>query len=449
MSNKSRKDARAAVQLVARYRSPTVFSFVEERCYDISKGGMFIGSSSPASVGTLLKLECDEDSGDKLQAVARVVWTRDSSDDFGPAGMGVKFVKIEKGGSQVLERMLDGRASLVDGGERYRGSLAPPPPASEPPASSNSTPASATAAAPSASTRPSAERTSERPAAEATATSDQAPGDTAPASERPSQPTGETVAANVRRDSKRPASVPAASSRPPLGKSKSDWTMGLAAAGVLLIAVLFQSMRSSDSDEERPAASNASEAQAEQEAPAQPAAVAPTEPSNPPAADRAAEVEAPAGEVPSETDTEQAAEDTQPEGTAEEPETAEPGSAETAEATAEAAPAAEVAPAAEADTPAEAEVKAAKQANDSAAEPAAGSYVVTVITRPGGARVTLRGKELYAPGDFTFMNFPEPARIEADKVGFRPTAGTVDPKDFESDEGLMKRRIYLVLKPEE
>lgn len=446
MSNKSRKDARAAVQLVARYRSPTVFSFVEERCYDISKGGMFIGSSSPASVGTLLKLECDEESGDKLQAVARVVWTRDSSDDFGPAGMGVKFVKIEKGGSQVLERMLDGRASLVDGGERYRGSLAPPPPASEPPTTSAATSEAPAAKPASASTQPGETSASEQPAA-AAATSDRAPEDNASTSERPSQPTGETVAANVRRDSKRPASMPAASSRPPLGKNKSDWTLGLAAAAVLLIAVLFQSMRSGDSDEERPAASNANEAQAEpaaeQKAPAEPAAAAPEEPSKPPEANQAAEVEAPVGEVPDETDTEQAAEGAQPEGTAEEAETAEPETAEAAEAPAEPATAAE------AEAPPEVEEKAAKAADDSAAEPAPGSYVVTVITRPGGARVTLRGKELYAPGDFTFTNFPEPSRIEADKVGFRPTAGTVDPKDFELDEGLMKRRIYLVLKPEE
>ena len=35
---KSRKSPRAQVSLVARYRSPTAFEFVQEECFDLSLG---------------------------------------------------------------------------------------------------------------------------------------------------------------------------------------------------------------------------------------------------------------------------------------------------------------------------------------------------------------------------------------------------------------------------
>ena len=100
---KSRKSPRAQVSLVARYRSPTAFEFVHEECFDLSAGGMFIKSRAPAPSGTLLKLECDVDGGTaKIRGVARVVWLREQESDGHPAGMGVKFVKLDPGGREVI-----------------------------------------------------------------------------------------------------------------------------------------------------------------------------------------------------------------------------------------------------------------------------------------------------------------------------------------------------------
>lgn len=105
---KVRRNPRAQVSLVARYRSPTAFEYVEEECHDLSLGGMFIRSSAPAPAGTLIKLECDIGEGSTMiRGVARVVWLRDSAGNGQPAGMGVKFIKLEAGGRDAIKGILD------------------------------------------------------------------------------------------------------------------------------------------------------------------------------------------------------------------------------------------------------------------------------------------------------------------------------------------------------
>jgi hypothetical protein len=107
-SNKSRKDARAVVSLVARYRSPSTFEYVQEGCCDVSVGGMFIQSPDPAAPGTLLKLECEADKdGNRIRGVARVVWLRREANEYGPSGMGVKFVKLETGSKEIITRIVE------------------------------------------------------------------------------------------------------------------------------------------------------------------------------------------------------------------------------------------------------------------------------------------------------------------------------------------------------
>lgn len=105
---KVRKNPRAQVSLVARYRSPTAFEYVEEECHDLSLGGMFIRSLAPAPAGTLIKLECDVAGGSRtIRGVARVVWLRDSSGNGQPAGMGVKFIKLDPGARDAIKAILD------------------------------------------------------------------------------------------------------------------------------------------------------------------------------------------------------------------------------------------------------------------------------------------------------------------------------------------------------
>lgn len=103
-----RKSTRASVPLLPRYRGATGVEHVEGQCLDISVGGMFIASSRPCETGTLLRFECVVDSEElPIKGVGRVVWQRANSGQFErPSGMGLKFVKLEKGSAELIERLI-------------------------------------------------------------------------------------------------------------------------------------------------------------------------------------------------------------------------------------------------------------------------------------------------------------------------------------------------------
>ena len=121
MAQDTRKDPRAKVlSMTVRYKSATVDEFIEHHSHDISKGGIFIKTPSPFPAGTLLKFEiriADEQS--VLAGVGRVVWKRepDQAAPESPAGMGVKFIKIDDKSKGVITRLVDkqgGKPSTFD-----------------------------------------------------------------------------------------------------------------------------------------------------------------------------------------------------------------------------------------------------------------------------------------------------------------------------------------------
>jgi Tfp pilus assembly protein PilZ len=103
-----RKSTRASVPLLPRYRSSYGFENVEGQCLDISVGGMFIASSAPCETGTLLRFECVVDSEPvPIKGVGRVVWQRANSGERDrPSGMGLKFIKLEPGTAEIIERLI-------------------------------------------------------------------------------------------------------------------------------------------------------------------------------------------------------------------------------------------------------------------------------------------------------------------------------------------------------
>lgn len=141
-TNKTRKDTRAVVSLVARYRSPSTFEYVEEACCDVSLGGMFIRSKDPAAAGTLLKLECESGVGDQIRGVARVVWLRAQQNEYGPSGMGVKFVKLDPESRDVITRIVQ---ELAEAGIESPSMSSAPEQRGKPPVkrATSSTPAAA------------------------------------------------------------------------------------------------------------------------------------------------------------------------------------------------------------------------------------------------------------------------------------------------------------------
>ncbi len=108
--SETRRDKRAPVALKVRFKSATVDEFIEQYANDISRGGIFIKSKTPMAIGTLLKFEFQlKDESRLIHGVGRVVWKRDDSDPSRPAGMGIKFIKMDDESRTLVERVLDTR----------------------------------------------------------------------------------------------------------------------------------------------------------------------------------------------------------------------------------------------------------------------------------------------------------------------------------------------------
>ena len=120
MNQDTRKDRRVKiVSLNVRYKSATVDEFIENHAHDVSRGGIYIKTANPFPPGTLLKFEIRLASDQAVIAgVGRVVWKRDAGTSNGerPAGMGVKFIKIDEPSKTVIDRLVNTKA---DAGKAY------------------------------------------------------------------------------------------------------------------------------------------------------------------------------------------------------------------------------------------------------------------------------------------------------------------------------------------
>jgi uncharacterized protein (TIGR02266 family) len=109
----TRKDKRAPVSLKVRFKSATVDEFIEQYAHDISRGGVFIKSKQPMPVGTLLKFEVQlKDESPLIHGVGRVVWKREAgagATDEAPAGMGIKFIRMDPECRTVVDRIVNQR----------------------------------------------------------------------------------------------------------------------------------------------------------------------------------------------------------------------------------------------------------------------------------------------------------------------------------------------------
>jgi uncharacterized protein (TIGR02266 family) len=129
MAQDTRKDPRAKVlSMTVRYKSATVDEFIEHHSHDVSRGGIFIKTPSPFPPGTLLKFEIRiQDEQSVLAGVGRVVWKRDGGEggSESPAGMGVKFIKIDDKSKGLIQRLVEsqpeGTPSAFEAGKNGDG----------------------------------------------------------------------------------------------------------------------------------------------------------------------------------------------------------------------------------------------------------------------------------------------------------------------------------------
>jgi uncharacterized protein (TIGR02266 family) len=89
---------------------------VEADALDVSTGGIFVGSATPAPSGKRLSLEFHLASETtRWSALGRVVWTRATSTADGPAGMGVKLIDADEGLIALIERLVNSREQTIPG----------------------------------------------------------------------------------------------------------------------------------------------------------------------------------------------------------------------------------------------------------------------------------------------------------------------------------------------
>jgi uncharacterized protein (TIGR02266 family) len=131
MTQDTRKDRRVKiVSLNVRYKSATVDEFIENHAHDVSRGGIYIKTANPFPAGTLLKFEIRLASDQAVIAgVGRVVWKRDAAHGAGerPAGMGVKFIKIDSPSTAVIDKLVNTRADAGKSFEAESESTDAPP----------------------------------------------------------------------------------------------------------------------------------------------------------------------------------------------------------------------------------------------------------------------------------------------------------------------------------
>jgi len=102
--------------MTVRYKSATVDEFIEHHSHDVSRGGIFIKTPSPFLPGTLLKFEIRiADDKPMLQGVGRVVWKREAAGagPDKPAGMGVKFIKVDEASRALIDRLVTSKGGGV------------------------------------------------------------------------------------------------------------------------------------------------------------------------------------------------------------------------------------------------------------------------------------------------------------------------------------------------
>ncbi|HET8939604.1 MAG TPA: PEGA domain-containing protein [Polyangiales bacterium] len=104
----ARKDRRAPASIKVKYKSANMTEFVELVGGDVSRGGIFVKTKKPLEPGALLKFEFQLQGGEPMiYGVGRVAWrrTEEGSRANLPAGMGIKFIKLNGLSKSVIDRI--------------------------------------------------------------------------------------------------------------------------------------------------------------------------------------------------------------------------------------------------------------------------------------------------------------------------------------------------------
>lgn len=95
-------------------RFRTSSSFLVAYSVNLSKGGAFLETATPAPVGSALTLKLAVGDADAYEVAARVTWVREQADPAaGPAGMGVEFDGIDDALGDVIDQLVTTFAGMT------------------------------------------------------------------------------------------------------------------------------------------------------------------------------------------------------------------------------------------------------------------------------------------------------------------------------------------------
>src|SRR5438477_4959355 len=100
---------RTPITLKIKFKSANLDQFIERYSVDVSRGGIFIRTKEPLSVGTQLKFEFQlQDAQPLIAGEGTVAWIRehDPTRTGVAPGMGVRFDRLAPQSQQVLDRIL-------------------------------------------------------------------------------------------------------------------------------------------------------------------------------------------------------------------------------------------------------------------------------------------------------------------------------------------------------
>jgi uncharacterized protein (TIGR02266 family) len=106
-----RKDSRLPAKLEVAYR--TQGAFLVSYSVNLSKGGIFLESTTPLPVGTEVTLRLDVPHAGAFDLVGQVAWVRQASPDGLPAGMGIQLHGLDERYGELIDRMVQDFTGLT------------------------------------------------------------------------------------------------------------------------------------------------------------------------------------------------------------------------------------------------------------------------------------------------------------------------------------------------
>ena len=99
-----RRHLRVPHSLLVQYRFNTPEDFLSEYSTNISMGGMFVKTSDPSDIGTLVYFQFVLNDGDKLiEGLGKVTWIDHSQEP----GMGLEFINMDDKSLDLIKSIVE------------------------------------------------------------------------------------------------------------------------------------------------------------------------------------------------------------------------------------------------------------------------------------------------------------------------------------------------------